>query len=465
MTVRLAVADLIAATGGQVVLPPGEALPDAVSGVVTDSRLAGPGDLFVALRGPRTDGHRFVADAAARGAALSLVSDAAAACGPAVVVADSVRALGAIAALHRRTLDTTVVGITGSVGKTTTVALCAAVLATRYAVARSAESWNAEQGVALTLLGLDRSHEVAVIEMAMRGLGQIRELVEMARPRIGAVTNIGDSHLELLGSHANIAAAKAELLEGLPPDGVAIVSADEPWMPRLVRDVRCRVVRVGFSPEADVRATEVVRADGGWRFLLDNGGRRAHVSLPLAGSHQVRNALVAAAVGVVLGLTLDEVAAALARARPTKMRQELLALGDILVIDDAYNASPQSMEAAFEVVAQVGGSRRRVLALGEMRELGPTAPALHRRVGAQAAALGPAFLLAVGPDARWLLEGAIAAGLPSASTGLAETAQDAIPLLHRIVQPGDVVLIKGSRAVEMEYLVEALRSGDTVTRP
>ncbi len=481
MTLRLAVADLVKATGGRRVDPAGAqqaggalggaepratAVPEVITGVAIDSRGVAPGDLFVALRGPRADGHAYVADAFARGAALALVSDAAAtaSAGPALVVGDPLRALGAIAALHRRTLKAAIIGITGSVGKTTTVGLAAKVLEARYRVARSAESWNAELGVALTLLGLRATHDIAVIELAMRGTGQIRELVEMARPRIGAVTTIGEAHLELLGSREQIAAAKAELLEGLPPDGAAIVSADEALTERLVRDVRCRVVRAGLSRDAEVRATEMTRINGnGYSFHLSLGDQEADVIVPLPGTHQVRNALTAAAVGYVMGLTPREIIVGLARARPAKMRQELVAVGDVLLIDDTYNASPQSMDAAFEVMAQVGGRRRRVLALGEMLELGPQAQEFHRRVGQRAAAMEPACLLAVGPNARWYLDGATASGLPRAATAVAETAHGAIPLLRQIVRPGDVVLIKGSRAVEMEHLANALRAPEPVS--
>ncbi len=465
MSLRLAVKELVATTGGRLVLAPGASPPEVITGVTTDSRTAAPGDLFIALRGPRADGHQFVADAVARGAVLAVVADPAAAHGPALVVQDTLRALGAIAALHRRTLETIIIGITGSVGKTTAVGLCATVLSARHTTVRSAESWNAEIGVAMTLLGLRPAHQVAVIEMAMRGLGQLRELIEIARPRIGAVTNIADTHLELLGSRENIAAAKAELLEGLPPDGVAIVNADEALTARLVRDVRCPIVTFGLSAEASVRATEITRADGGFTFVLHLDGHEGRVYLPLAGSHQIRNALVAAAVGKAIGLGLPEIAAGLSRVHAAKMRQEILAIGDILVIDDSYNASPQSMAAAFEVLAQVGGHRRRVLALGEMRELGPRSPDFHRRVGQQVAELSPAFLLAVGPNARVYLDGAASAGLPAAAMAYVESADAAVPILQRWLRPGDVVLIKGSRTIEMERVVQGLRPGAPVSHP
>jgi UDP-N-acetylmuramoyl-tripeptide--D-alanyl-D-alanine ligase len=456
VSLRLGLTDLVAATGGRLAGPAGWVPPAIVTGVATDSRLAEPGDLFVALRGPRADGHRFVRQAMARGAVLAVVSDPAAASGPALVVADTLRALGAIAAVHRRGLPVTVVGVTGSVGKTTTVALCAKVLEARYQTARSAEPWNAEIGVALTLLGLRAAHEVAVVEMAMRGEGQIRELVEMARPRLGVVTNVGDVHLELLGSRGRIAAAKAELLEGLPPDGVAIVNADDPHTPRLVERAACRVLRFGMAPAAAVRASDVTVGAEGSRFTLHVDGATAPVELPLVGAHQVANALAAAAVGSAMGVATEAIAAALARARPVAMRQAIVSAGDLLVIDDSYNAGPQSMAAAFDVLARVGASRRRVLVLGEMLELGPGSPSFHREAGRHAAGLTPAFLLVVGPNARWYLDGAAAAGLPAGAMAWAPTAAVAVPVLRAVLRAGDVVLVKGSRGIEMEHVVGAL---------
>lgn len=452
--------DLVAATGGRLVVPPGGAVPAAVTGVTIDSRTAAPGNLFVALRGTTTDGHRFVDDAAARGAVLALVSEPPAARGlPAIVVDDTLRALGAVAALWRRQLAPVVVGITGSVGKTTTVALTAHVLARRWRVARTAESWNAELGVPLALLGLRPHHEVAVLEMAMRGRGQIRALAAMARPQLGVVTLIGDTHLELLGSHEAIAAAKAELLESLPDDGLAIVNADDPWTPRVLRDVRSRVLRAGLGPDADVRATAVAPAGDGMRFVLHGGGEQAEVLLPLPGRHQVQNAVLAAAVGVALGLPVAEVAAGLRQARPPAMRQQVVLIDDVLVVDDSYNASPQSMRAAFEVLDQVSGARRRVLVLGEMRELGPQAHELHRDVGRAAAAVRPAVLLAVGPAARGYVEGAMAAGMPADALVWVPDVEAALPVVRGMVRAGDAVLIKGSRAVAMERLVAGLGAG------
>jgi UDP-N-acetylmuramoyl-tripeptide--D-alanyl-D-alanine ligase len=464
MSVRLLLSQIVDGTQGQLVVPAGSRAPESISGIATDSRKVKPGDLFVALRGTRSDGHHFIGEVFERGAAAALVSHNVAAAGPIIVVGDTLRAFGVIAGLHRRTIPATVVGVTGSVGKTTTVGLCASVLGERFRTARSAESWNAEIGVAFSLLSLDASIEVAVLELAMRGPGQIRELVGLAVPRIGVVTNVADTHLELLGSHESIAAAKAELIEGLPADGTAIVNADDAWTPRVARDARCRVLTFGHRSDADVRARDVDPFEGGTRFMLHVGAQRTLVTLSLIGTHQVLNAAAAAATGYAMGQTLDEISRGLERARPTKMRQHLTTIGDLLVVDDSYNASPQSMVAAFEVVSRVRGARRVVLVLGEMLELGPTAAQHHRRVGEQAAALGAAAVIAVGPNAQWYVDGARAAGMAPASLTVAPSSDSAIPLVRETVKGGDLVLIKGSRGIEMERVVDALKTQATVAQ-
>ncbi len=465
MTVHLSLADIVAATKGRLVARAGTPAPGAVTGVATDSRIVKAGDLFVALRGPRADGHQFVAEAFARGAAAALVAqEAPAAPGPLVVVDDTLRAFGVVAGLHRRVLPATVIGVTGSVGKTTTVGLCAAVVGERFRTARSAESWNAEIGVAFSLLSLDTSIQVAVLELAMRGPGQIRELVTLTAPRIGVVTNIADSHLEALGSRENIAAAKAELIEGLPADGAAIVNADDPWTPRVVRDARCRVVTFGRRSDADVHVSDSASFDSGTRFTLRVGAHRTPVTLALIGEHQVQNAAAAAATGHVMGLGLEEIARGLEATPPATMRQQVTMIGDLLVIDDSYNASPQSMAAAFEVVSRVRGARRLVLVLGEMRELGPSAPEFHRRVGEHIAALRAAALIAVGPNAQWYLDGAAAAGMAPASMTAMASNSEAIPIVRATVRSGDLVLVKGSRGIEMERIVEALKTQASVAQ-
>ena len=456
---RLTLADIVDATGARVhppLDPHAAAVP--VRAVSTDTRTLRSGDLFVALRGPHADGHRFVGEAAAGGVVGVVVATLPEAPlpVPVLLVPDTLRALGVIAARHRRELRADVVGITGSVGKTTVAGLTALVLERRFRVVRSAEAWNAEIGVPLTLLRAGPETQVVVAEMAMRGLGQIRELVEIARPRIGVVTNVGESHLGLLGTVERVAEAKGELVAGLPPEGAAVLNADDPWTEHLAAKAACRVLRFGLSPEADVRADRVAAAGSAMTFRLLHGQERAEVRLLLAGRHNVSNALAAAAVGVLLGVPVEEIGAALAHAVPPSGRLQMEEAGGILIINDTYNASPRSVRAALDVLEQVGGGRRRVAVLGDMKELGDASADLHREIGRAAAARELAVLIAVGPEAAALAEGA--REVMGAERVIHVPDRDgAVPALRAHLGPTDVVLVKGSRAMGLEAVVEALR--------
>lgn len=302
---RLTLDEVITATRGRLAAPVSASPARVATGVSTDTRTLRPGDLFIPLRGPRADGHRFIADAFARGAAMSLSAHPVPVpSGAAVVlVEDTLRALGHIAAAYRQTLPTTtVVGVTGSVGKTTVTGMCAAVLATRFRVVRTRDDWNAEVGVPLTILALEAQDQFVVIEMAMRGLGQIASLVDIARPHIGVVTTIGESHLELLGSVENVARAKGELIERLPPDGVAILNADDPRVKALSSRARARVMTYGLDGAPDVWTRDAQFTPSGMRFTVGHRQMEAAVTLPAWGRHNVRNALAAAAVGLAAGL-------------------------------------------------------------------------------------------------------------------------------------------------------------------
>src|SRR5437667_415065 len=406
--------DIVNATGGLVVTRPGARDPKPViSGISTDTRTLQAGDLFVPLRGPRADGHDFIADAFQRGAAAALTTRPTNGLPSGAVVIrvdDPLRALGQIARAYRRTLTVTVVGVTGSVGKTTTTKLCAAVLARAFTVASTAEVWNAEIGVPLTLLGLGPQHQVAVIEMAMRGLGQITELVAMAAPSVGVVTCISDVHLEYLGSRENVARAKGELVAGLPDDGPAIRNRDDELVGGLARLRRGRVVTYGLAGPADVRADQIRFEPAGMAFRVLAGPKRAEARLPAWGQHNVANALAATAVGLELGMDLDAIVAAMAEWTPPAKRLQPVQLGTVLVINDTYNSSPASVRAALDVLEHVGQGRRLVVALGEMRELGAGSPQLHRDVGRDLAHRKIALVLTVGPGAEVIGEGAAAGG-------------------------------------------------------
>ena len=460
---RLTVADVMQATGGH---PEGgpAAAEVIITGVSTDTRTLRAGELFVPLRGPERDGHDYIGEAFAKGAAAALTSrrdeprrrdDAGAGRAPLVRVDDTLRALGDLAAYYRRTLAVRVVGVTGSVGKTTTAAMCAAALDGTYRVARTRDEWNAEIGVPLTVLGLRDGDEVAVIEMAMRGRGQIADLVRIAAPQIGVVTNIGESHLELLGSLENVARAKGELIDGLPSDGTAVLNADDELVLGLGSRSAAAVVTFGLASSADVRAEGIVFSDEGMRFRLVRADGAADIILKTWGVHSVRNALAAAAVAQVLRLGVDEVRRGLADWTPPKMRLQPLRVGEILIINDAYNASPASVTAAFEVLQHVAAGRRRLIVLGEMKELGGQSAALHRAAGKQAGGAASVLIAVGGGDAEELAAGAREAGAPTAVHHAAD-APAAAACLRTIVRPGDVVLVKGSRAMAMEQVVEAL---------
>lgn len=433
----------------------------AVTGVTVDSRSASPGDLFFALPGRRTDGHLFVEDAFSRGARAAVVGRPVAvsgACGL-VLVSDTLRALQDLASYYRGLFSLPVVAVTGSTGKTTTKDLTAAVLGVRFRVHKSAGNQNNEIGLPLTLLGLEE-HEVLVVEMAMRGRGEIAALCAIARPKIGVITNIGLTHLELLGSQEEIARAKGELLEALPSDGWAILNEEDPWQRRLAGSCRAQVLFYGGAA-SPVRALSVEPLGlSGTRFVLCTPRGEASCFLPLPGRHNVKNALAAAAVGHVLGLSPEEIARGLAAPEVTGGRVEVKrSPRGFLVIDDSYNASPSSVAAALELLAAAPREGRAVAVLGEMRELGWYTIPGHREVGTLAASLGLDLLCTVGELAEEIALGALSAGMKKEQVRSFATKEEVAMFLNSFLAPGDVVLVKASRAAGLEELVEGLVGG------
>jgi len=436
-----------------------------VRGAAIDSRDVEPGMLFVALYGERTDGHRFVGEALRRGAGAALVSTDAADHGVAGAVlirtADTLLGLQRLGRGLRDRRPLRVVGITGSVGKTSTKEMAALVLAERFETARSPENWNTEIGIPLVLVNLPAAAEAAVLEMAMRGPGQIRELVEIARPQIGVVTAIGESHMDFFETREQLAAAKGELIEGLPPDGVAVLNADDPLAMGLAGRGPARVTTFGFA-DADATAREIrMRPGEGSVFVLRVAGGEAPVALAVPGRHAIRNALAAAAVGSALGLPAAEIARGLGRAGAMAKRLEVLRLEGAVVINDVYNSSPRSMEAALDVMDEFPG-RPRVAVLGDMRELGSLSTDAHRGVGREVARRGIDVLIALGPLAADLAAAAGEAGLAHVVHTISPV--DALEALRREIRPGAVVLVKGSRALAMEQIVDGLRAATSSKR-
>ena len=437
-----------------------------------DSRLVVPGSLFVALAGERTDGHRFLVAAAQAGAAALLVGrhpDPAAGEAPldalgdvtVVLVADPLRALHAVAASWRRRFDLLVVGVTGSIAKTSTKEAVAGVLACRYETLRTEGNQNNEVGMPLTVLRLGPEHGAAVLEMGMYTGGEIRDLAAIGLPSIGIVTAIQPVHLSRIGSVEAIVDAKAELLEALPgaaDGGVAILNADDPRVRAMAPRTRARVVSYGFAPDADVRATDV--ASGGFegmRFRLVTPVGERSVAIRALGRLAVHNALAAAAAGLAAGLDLDELLPGLDAGSTAPHRSVLIRAGGVVIVDDSYNAAPGSVRAALELLAGLPG--RRVAVLGELRELGSAHAGGHREVGEVAGdTLDLLVVVDGGPGgaAEGIAQGARAAGLAPDRVIAVPDAAAAVDVLRDRLAPGDVVLVKASRGVALERVVDGL---------
>lgn len=459
----LTLADIAAAVDGRL---SADAPPARVTGVSIDSRTIKPGELFVPIKGERFDGHTFLSEAVQKGAAAVFVQDGHDGARvlptevPLVVVRDTLEALQRLAAWHRTQFDGPVVAVTGSNGKTTTKDLVAAVLSQKYPVLATTGNLNTEIGMALTLLRREPDHQAIVVEMGMRGPGQIASLVRIARPAIGVVTNVSPVHIELLGSLDAVALAKQELVEGLPADGIAILNADDARVRAMAAHTRAKVLTYGLHPEAEVRAEDVqVLGVEGVAFRLVTSSGVASVNLAFPGRHNVANALAAAAVGLSCGLEVREIAAGLSQAIPSGMRMQVERLaGEIVVLNDAYNASPASMKAALQALADLP-ARRRIAVLGDMLELGAIADEAHRAVGSECLAFGVDRLITVGDGGQAIAEGAKAAGFTSAAVSSVSAPEEVAKLLIDEVEAGDVILVKASRGLALERVIEALRSG------
>jgi UDP-N-acetylmuramoyl-tripeptide--D-alanyl-D-alanine ligase len=430
-----------------------------ISSVVTDSRRAQPGALFVALAGERTDGHAFVRDAFDRGASAALVHRADVQW-TVVEVADTGEALLALAADERERMNTaTVVGVTGANGKTTTKDLAAAILRTRVRTHASPASFNNEVGLPMTLLGAEPGTEVVVAEMGARRVGDVARLCAVARPDVVVVTNVGVAHIGVFGSWEEIVRAGREPLEALDATGVAVVNLDDPVVRGYVAGTDARVIGFGMDASAEVRAEEVTLGpDARASFHLIAAGERERVELAVPGEHMVSNALAASACAVALGMTVAECAAALKGARVSAWRMETFTTPDgVVVVNDAYNANPESMAAGLRTARWMAKRGRLVAVLGHMAELGPIADEEHERVGELLVRIGADRLITVGDPARSIARAAVREGLlpqdVASYDGPAEAAAD----VRAWVRPGDVVLVKGSRVARLELVAEGLR--------
>ncbi len=430
-----------------------------VTSVATDSRRVEPGGLFVALRGEHVDGHDFVEDAMARGAAAVLVR-APARVGRAIEVDDPGRALLRLAADERRRMPiATVVGITGANGKTTTKDLAASVLATRFRTHESPGSYNNEIGLPMTLLGAAAGVEVVVAEMGARHEGDVRLLCEIARPDLVVVTNIGVAHMGVFGSWEAIVRAGAEPVRWLGSEGTAVLNADDPVVRAYGEDAKARVITFGQDPTADVWAEDLqLDRDGRAAFSLVSEGEREGVDLVVPGEHMVSNALAAAACGIAIGLSVAECATALKGARISGWRMESFTTsGGVLIVNDAYNANPESMAAALKAARWIARGRRLAAVLGHMAELGPISLDEHERVGELIVRVGVDRLITVGDEATSIARAAIREGQLPEDVAICRDVVEAGAVVRGWVRRGDVVLLKGSRVAGLERLAEALR--------
>ena len=455
---RFALGEIQKATGAAVSGGAGTVFGD----VTTDTRTIEKGALFVALKGERFNGEDFLRQACEAGAAGVLVSDgcpAEKAAGlpvPVLRVPDTLKAYQDIAHAHRARFALPVVAITGSNGKTTTKDLTASVLGANFPTLRTEANFNNEIGLPKTLLGLRSEHRAAVVEIGMRGLGQIAAMAPMAAPTVGVVTNVGETHIELLGSLDNIAKAKAELVEAIPAGGTVVLNADDPRVSAMREKAAAgvAVATFGESGGADVRGTEIEPDGMGTRFtaVFPDGARQTY-RLPLPGRHNVSNALAALAVGRALGLSPEAMAAGLEAPAMSGARFACEKRGDITIINDAYNASPLSMSAAIRTMKEIAAGRR-VAVLGDMLELGDFAKEAHRRVGGELAASGAAALVTCGPLGEEIAAGAEAAGM--AEVYRCASHEEAAATLKKILRPGDTVLFKGSHGMHMEQIIDLL---------
>jgi UDP-N-acetylmuramoyl-tripeptide--D-alanyl-D-alanine ligase len=429
-------------------------------GIATDSRSIRGGELFFALVGPNFDGHDFAHEAAAKGARGIVVSRKINAknipCGACVIETDdTLKALQRLAHYNRQRLGTFVIAVTGSTGKTSTKDMIHSIFSQRMEATKTYENLNNEIGVALTLLGLETYHEACVVELAMRAPGEIRGLSEIVRPDVGVITNVGESHIELLGSRENIAKAKAELIEVLGEDGVAVLNGDCPYTAKMKDMVQGRAVLFGLEDSNEVMGKDIKNlGKNGTHFTIEYGSRSfaAHVLIP--GIHNVHNALAAAAAALVSGLDTQAIIQGLAGVELTCQRMDIIeAASGFTVIDDTYNASPSSMNAALNVLKDIGSKEGRTIAvLGNMLELGDIAETAHKNLGREVMKRSVDILITVGNLAGLAGQEAIRLGKDQDTVFMFHEKTEAVDALRKLVLPGDVILVKGSRSMEMEEI-------------
>jgi UDP-N-acetylmuramoyl-tripeptide--D-alanyl-D-alanine ligase len=421
-----------------------------ISGWSIDSRTISPGDCFFALRGPTHDGHDFVASVFERGARLAIVDHEIDAQGPQLRVPDTTAALQSLGREARKRWGGTVVGVTGSAGKTTTKDTIAALLSTTFPTGRNMGNLNNHLGLPLSILRLPDDSKVAVLEMGMNHEGEIRDLANIAGPQIGVVTNVGWAHTENFPDGiAGVARAKSELIRALQPEGTAVLNADDERLRGFAKLHTGPAVLFGFAENADVRAEAVSLTSEGARFRTLG----VEFESPLAGRHGVSNVLAGIAVAHTMGIAPEKLRDAVRSLKPGTMRGERTTRNGITIINDCYNANPEAMRSMLELLRDTPATRR-IAVLGEMLELGPEADTLHRNIGRFAAEQGIHAVIGIRGAGRWMVDEAIAAGLSGGAAFFFETPEQAGEFLKTFFRPGDAVLFKGSRGVHVERALE-----------
>lgn len=444
------------ATGGEI-LHRGQV--GYVNGVSTDTRSIQTGEVFIALIGENFNGHGFLKTACDKGATAVIISEADKAEGldeavSVILVKNTHQALEDLAHFHRMRFQVPVIGVTGSNGKTTTKDMITALLSTRFHVCATQKNFNNEIGLSMTLLSMTEQTEVCVVEMGMRGFGQIAELCRIASPTIGVVTNVGTSHIGILGSQANIAKAKGELIEALPDTGIAVLNGDDSYVSAMGDSFSGKTMTYGLEKHASVMGQDIHYDADQTRFTCKLFDEAFKVKLNVLGPHNVYDALAAITVARILGVDSRKMQKALADFKPIGQRQTILDIHGISIMDDSYNANPLSMEMAFRSLKQLPG-KHHYLVLGDMGELGAFENELHYETGKKAAALGFDGLITVGPLSHHTAKGAKEGGLSLVE--VTESCEEAVKVLAQLAQPGDIVLIKGSHYMHMESIPMLLR--------
>ena len=445
--------------GGRLHVPVPALRDGRITGVCSDTRRIEVGNLFVAISGERYDGHDFVPEAMRSGACASLVAadwhdgrpDRESPEGARIVVPEVLTALQAFAGWHRSRFDLPVVAVTGSNGKTTTKNMIASVLSERSRVFKTPGNLNSQLGVAEALFSLEEDHGAAVVELGMNRAGELNRLARMTRPSVGVITNVGPAHIEFFESIEGIARAKGEILDHLPADGHAVLNADDPLVMKQAGRSLAPVTTFGRGAGADVRPARSRSELSGSTFALSDG---ASFRINLMGEHQVMNAVAAVAVGRLFGIDDSGIARALHRVEPTPMRMEYKKVGAVHLINDTYNANPSSMKAALDALAATAG--RKLAVLGDMLELGERGRAAHREVGKHAAEVAERIITA-GDLARDIAEAAVdEGGMPSSRVVACSSSDEAAAAVLAEIRDGDVILVKGSRGMRMEAVVESV---------